>query len=164
MIPTVVQGDMYVAGTLSAKNVTLPSGAINNSSIAADAGIAANKLQHQHRVHFAQPDTAAAAETRAVYRCYGQTGTLVGVYVGSIGICTGDATVTVDVRKNGVTMLNTVVTLSSGNAARVGVAGNIAVSSLVAGDLVEIVVTPNAGTGSLGTGLFASLTIHEDAA
>jgi hypothetical protein len=39
----------------------------------------------------------------------------------------------------------------------------IASAALVAGDWLEVVVTVNAGTGALGTGLFWELEIDEDA-
>jgi hypothetical protein len=33
----------------------------------------------------------------------------------------------------------------------------------VAGDVLEVAVTVTAGTGTLGKGVFATLTVHEDA-
>ena len=46
----------------------------------------------------------------------------------------------------------------------VGQSGTLSVTALVAGDLLEVVVAVNAGTGALGTGLFVQVKSREDAA
>jgi len=42
-------------------------------------------------------------------------------------------------------------------------AGTLSVTSVVAGDLLEAVVTVSAGTGTLGTGLYGYVEVDEDA-
>ena len=163
-IPTRIESDVYIAGDLSARSVSLPNATVTNAMVAASAGIAASKLQHQHRVHFSQANVTAAAETRVIYRCYGATGTLLQFAAGSIAACTGNATVTVDLKKNGTTVLSSVITLDNGNSARVAEAGTLNVTALAVGDVLEVVVAVNAGSGSLGTGLFAAVTLQEEAA
>lgn len=160
---TRISGDVHVDGALSCKTFTPVAASIGDSQIAAAAGIAATKLEHQHRLIFAQPNTTATAETRVVHVVRGATGTLTDVRAGSIAACTGNATMTVDLKKNGSSVLTAVITLDSTNTARVAEAGTLASTSVVVGDVLEIVTAVNAGTGALGTGLFAAVTLEEDA-
>ena len=158
-----IEGDVYVAGNLASKTLGVPAGSVRDASVAALAGIDATKLQHRHQVTVAQPNTAAADETRAVHRVYGAAGSVVAFHAGSIAKCAGDATVTVDLRKNGVSILSSVITLDSGNTNRVAEAGTISTASLVAGDLLEVVIDATIGTGTLATGVFATVVVTEDA-
>jgi hypothetical protein len=128
------------------------------------AGVEATKLEHQHRIPYAQPNTTATTETRVLYVCYGLTARVIDFRAGSIVACIGAATITLDVKKNGTTILSSVLTLNNANTARVAVAAALSGSpTLVAGDVLEVVVTATAGGGTIGTGLFANLTVEEDA-
>jgi hypothetical protein len=158
-----VTEDAVFLGTVTMRSVVLPDGCITNAKVVAGAGIVAEKLEHQHRKTFAQPNTTAAAETRAVHLVYGATGNIVAFEAGSIAACTGNATITVDLKKNGTSILTAPVTLDSANTARVAEAASVATPELADGDLLEVVVAVNAGTGALGTGVFAELVVHEDA-
>jgi len=162
-IPSIHEGDLYIRGNLSSQTVTLPQSVVSDSNVAAGAAISSSKLQHQHRLVFAQPNTTATSETKIVYRCYGATGTILQVAAGSIAACAGAATITVDLKKNGATVLSAVITLDNANTARVAELGTISGSSLVAGDVLEVVTVATAGGGTLGTGLFAVVTLQEDA-
>lgn len=156
--------DLHVNGTFTCKAMAAPAGSITAAAIAAAAGIPATKLQHQHELTFGQPNTTAATETRVVHVVYGTTGSILAFKAGSIGVCAGAATITVDLKKNGTSVLSSPITLNSGNAARVAVAGTLSGSpTLAAGDVLEVVVTATAGGGTLGTGLFASVVLTEDA-
>ena len=157
------EGDAYFAGNLGAKTFSPPAGSITNAAVAALAGIDSTKLEHQHRVGWSQANVTAAAETRVVYVCYGTAGTILDFRAGSIAKAVGDPTVTVNLRKNGTTVLSSVITLDSGNTNRVAEAGTLSVTTLAAGDVLEVVVAVSAGTGTLPTGLFASVTVEEDA-
>ena len=157
------EGDAYFAGNLGAKTFSPPAGSITNAAVAALAGIDSTKLEHQHRVGWSQANVTAAAETRVVYVCYGTAGTILDFRAGSIAKAVGDSTVTVDLRKNGTTVLSSVITLDSGNTNRVVEAGTISSGTLVAGDLLEVVIAVSAGTGTLATGVYAQAVINEDA-
>ncbi len=76
--------------------------------------------------------------------------------------CVGDATITVDLKVNGVSVLTAAITLDNGQSARELVAGTIDTDSLSADDVIEVAVTVNAGTGTLGKGVFAYVDLHED--
>lgn len=156
-------GEHYFAENVKLADVTLPASCVGNTNVSASAAIAHTKLQHQHRARYSQPNTTATTETKVIYVCYGATGTILDFRAGSIVACAGAATITLDLKKNGTTVLSGVITLDNANTARVVEAGTLSVTTLVVGDVLEVVATATAGGGTLGTGLFASVTVAEDA-
>lgn len=163
MPESVIQGDHFFTGNLRAGTMTLPGNAVTNGTVQPGAAIDTSKLNHRHRFRYSQPNTTATTETKAIGYVYGATGTLIAFHVGSIVPNLTTATVTVDLRKNGTTMLTGVVTLNNANTARVSVAGTLASTALVAGDLLEVVVTATAAGGTLATGVYAFATVDETA-
>lgn len=157
-----LEGDFHFAGTLSATTVRLPDGTVDNAKVAASADIDHTKLEHQHRASLSQNGTAASV-TVPLAAIRGAAGTILSVRAGTITACTGNATITVDVKKNGVTVLTAVITLDNANTARVVEAGTLSVTSLAAGDFLEAVVVATVGTGVLGTGLHVEVRWAEDA-
>jgi hypothetical protein len=161
--PSTIRGDTYFQDDVSfGGDVSFPSGSIGNTDIEASAGVDASKLEHLHRIIYAQPNTAATSVTQIVYQCLGTTGTTLEVRAGSIAIAVGAATVTVDVKKNGTTILSGVITLDTGNTNRVSESGTISVPSLVDGDVLEIVTVATAGGGTLPTGVWVAINVAED--
>ncbi len=162
-VPTRVEGDVYVNGNLSSKTATPAAGSVVDASVGAAAAIDATKLQHQHRLVLGQTGTATSV-TQPIYHCYGATGTVIAIYAGSIAIAVGGATVTVDLKKNGSSILTGVITLNSSSVARIGQAGTLTGStSLVAGDVLEVVTVATAAGGTIPTGLFVAVTVNEKA-
>jgi hypothetical protein len=157
-----VAGDEFVAGTLSANAMKIPAGTITDAAVAAGASIVATKIQHQYDITYAQPNTTASTETRVVHKVYGATATVVEFDAGLIAACTTGATVTVDLKKNGTSILSSVITIDHTIAALATVAAAIASASLVTGDVLEEVITATAGGGTLGTGFFSNLVLRED--
>lgn len=157
------EGDLHITGNLSAKTVQLPAGTVDNADIEAAAGIDASKLEHRHQITAAQPKTTAADETRVIHVVYGATGTVLAFRAGSIVANIGDSTVTVDLKKNGSSILTAPITLDSGDSAYAKVAGTIDTPGLVAGDVLEVVIDATVGTGTLATGVFCELVLNEDA-
>lgn len=163
MPESVWQGDHFVNGNFRATSMTLPAGGVSNSQVAAGAGLDTSKLNHRHRFRYSQPNTTATTETKAIGYVYGATGTLIAFHVGSIVPNLTTATVTVNLLKNGVSMLTAAVTLNNANTARVSVTGSLASTALVTGDLLEVVVTATAAGGTLATGVYAFATVDETA-
>ena len=156
-----IEEKIYFADTITFKEVVLPAGAVSDDQVAAGAKIAASKMVHKHRPSYGQAGTAVS-ETRAIHGVFGATGSVVAFKAGSITACTGNATISVDLKKNGTSILASPITLDSTKSARVLYAANIASAALSVGDWLEVVVTANAGTGSLGSGLFWQVEIDED--
>jgi hypothetical protein len=152
-----IQGSLYVQG-----GFTPPANSIVDASVAASAAVAATKLQHQHRAIYAQgSSTTAAAATQVIFAVFGATGTVVNFEAGAVVPNVGAATCTVDLKKNGTSILGAAISLSSSQTARQLVAATISNTALVAGDVLEVVVTATAGGGTLAQGLFATLTVNE---
>jgi len=162
--PTRHEGDHYFNGNVRPKTFTPPDGCIDDAAVATGADLDPYKLRHQHRQIYAQPGAdAAAAESKVVHVVWGAVGSVIAFEAGSVAVCTGNATITVDLTKNGVSILTAAIVLDSTNDVRVVEAATIDTAGLVDGDVLEVVVTVDAGTGAPGNGVFAAVTVHEDA-
>lgn len=156
-------GDLYVDGHLRAKSMTIPNSVIGEAQLDP-------VLRFEHRIHHEQPNAAATAETRVKYVVRGATGEVMAVTAGSIVAATGNATVTIDVQKSTgggafATVLAAPIVLDSTNVARVLEDATLVTSGvedLLADDLLQVVITINAGTGTLPTGVFVSIGVEED--
>ena len=143
--------------------VSLPDDCVGDDQVDSSHPVTAEKLEHQHRAIYEQESgTTAAAEARVVHVVRGTTGSIEQVRAGCVVACIGDATVTVDLLVNGASVLTAAFDLSSSQSAYELVTGVIDDGDLEDGDVVEVSVTVNAGTGTLGEGVFAEVDVHED--
>jgi hypothetical protein len=156
---------VYVNGALTSKTFTPPAGSVSNSHVAASADIDATKLEHQHVRSYAQEgSTLAATERRVLHVVRGATGTVVEFLATLRVAAIGDSTVTVNLLKNGTTILTANISLDSGDAAySISSAAGYTSTSLVQGDVLEVSITATAGTGTLPKGITAELVVREDA-
>lgn len=155
-----INDDLHVGGHLGANSMTLAANSVNNATVQASAGISASKLEHQHRQIFEQPNTAATSETRVIHVARG-AGTIIKFSAGSIAIAAGAATVTVNLLKNGVSILSGAITLDTGNVAYTPENGTVSNTAVAAGDVFTVTTVATAGGGTLPTGVFASLDLSE---
>src|SRR6476646_2358954 len=117
--PVYFPGDVQIQGTLYAVGFTPPALSISDAQIAAAAAIAASKVIHQHRAFYAQGSgTTAAAATQVIYVGYGTTAAAIDFKAGAIVANIGAATCTVDLKKNGSSILGAVITLNNTQTAR----------------------------------------------
>lgn len=161
--PTRIEGDIFVAGNIRAVSMTIPAGTVTDESVAAGADVAATKLRHEHRQTYAQESaTDAADEARVVHVVRGTAAEAVAFVAGAVVPATVDDTATVDLLKNGVSILTAPISLSVAQAAYEIVAGVIATAALVAEDVLEVVIDGTHAAGVLPKGVFAALSVHED--
>lgn len=161
MAISTIEGDLRVRGTFVADTMTLPNNSVGSDQVTSSSPINADKVIHQYAPCWSQPNTTATAETRVIHVARGP-GTIEAFRAGSIAKCVGDSTVTVDLKKNGTTVLSAVITLDSGNTNRVVEAGTLSGSpTVVAGDVLEVVIAISAGTGTLATGVFCQAIVRE---
>ena len=155
--------DVAVRGVLSPSTLVIPTNSITSSTqVQAGANLNADKLEQRFFPHWSQPNSAATTETRTLFVA-NRGGTVNSVKAGSIAAAIGDSTVTLDIKKNGTTILSAVITLDSANTARITEAGTISGDgTFVAGDWYEAVITATAGTGTLPFGLFVQLEVDQD--
>ena len=162
--PTRIEGDVYVAGNLRAHTMTVPAGAVTDDGVAAGADIQATKVRHEHRQVYAQESaTSAADEARVIHAVRGAAAEAVAFVAGAVVKAIGDAIVEIDLLKNGASILTAPIELNSTQADYEVVAGVIDTAALVAEDVLEIVIDGTIGTGTLPKGVFAALSVHEDA-
>lgn len=156
-------GDMVVRGQLVATTIVLPTGSVSSASVQSAANLNADNLESRFCPKYSQPNTAATTETRTLFVAR-RPGTINTMVSGSIVAATGNSTVTLDVKKNGTSILTSITTLDNANTARVVESGviNGALSSFVAGDWFEVVITATIGTGTLPTGVFVQLEADQN--
>ena len=163
-------GDYQFLGAISAKTINQPLGSISDAEIQAGAPgnyIEASKVSHKHIKTFAQDfTTTAVAERRVVHVVHGATATVEQFQCGAAVAAIGGATATIDLKKNGTTILTGTISLTSATAAFASLfAAGFTSTALVAGDVLEIAITAVAsGGGTLALGVFAQVTLYEDPA
>lgn len=166
MALSTIESDVYVNGSLYAKTFTMPSGVVVNDSVSATAAIAASKLQHQHQITTPLTDhaTDAAVVRKVLHRVKGATATLVEFGVGATVAAGSATTVTVDLLKNGSSILSATISLDIATSAfTLKTPSGYTSTALVAGDVLEVNVSAVTGANE-PKGLFTALTIREDAA
>ena len=162
-MPSRIDSDIYIDGLLQAKSMQLPAGTVTDLGVSGSAGIEASKLRHEHRSTYAQGSAVSATDaTQVIHVVRGAVAEVVAFVAGAVDNAAGDATVTVDLLKNGVSILTAPITLDSGDANYEVVEGVIASDDLVAEDVLEIVIDATIGTGTLPKGVFVALSVHED--
>lgn len=141
----------------------VPDSSFGDSQIGATNPILATKLKHQHNPVYAQAHGSAAATERKVVHVARAAGEVVAIDAGIVVAAMGGATVTIDLKKNGTTVLSAVITIDNAKVAYAKEAGAISSASYSAGDVFELVVTATAGGGTLPQGLFVEPVFREGA-
>lgn len=162
MATSKVDGNLYVSGEGKFGSFVLPTNSVDDSNIKTTNPITAEKMYHQHQKNFCQKHTeTAAVERRVIHTAY-DAGVLESFRVFATVANIGDSTVTVNLYKNGSTILSSVPVLDSGDAAYTGIVlGTFSATPYVANDVFEIVVTVSAGTGTLAKGVNAEFISRE---
>jgi len=161
--PDRFNNDVYVAGNLSCATFSPPSGCVTDASIVSAANVAFTKLQHLQNHTYSQAGASNAAAERKAVHVSKNGGAVQSFDVGAVTAATGNATVVLDLQKNGTTVLTGTITLDNGTAAYALKSGTLSGTvTLSAGDVLEVVVTsPNAGSGALAKGLFGVVQVME---
>ena len=157
------QGSLHVVDQLSCRLFSPPSSCIGNDAIKPDANVDASKLQQQYLPVVRQNGNAAAEGPVVLHEAYGATGEVLSVRVGCITVPDGDRTATVDVKKNGTTILTAPIVLDSANVAYTHESAVPSVTALVAGDVLTVTVTVAGSSGTHVTGLWVQAVIRETA-
>lgn len=158
-----VEEEGVFRATVRFQSISLPNVCIDNSHVKIDANISASKLEHQHRATYAQEsETAATDEKRVIHGVKGTTGTIKSFAAGCVTPCVGDATVLIDLLRNGTSVLVAPFTLSSSESAYEWVDGVVDTEAVVADDVLSVEITGSAGTGTLGEGVMVMLDVFED--
>jgi hypothetical protein len=162
---SIVRGDFHFNGDLSCDTFAPPAGCIDNEAVESGAEIDADKVERRITKTYAQNANAASAADRRVIHVARKPGVLTEVKAGVVVACLGDSTITVNVKKNGTTVLTAVVVLDNTNTAFAIESGAVsgAADDYVTGDVFDVTITVSAGTGTLGFGVFVETTFDETA-
>lgn len=134
---------------------------VRDDNLADDLEIPANLMIHRHVYEANQAGTVVTARTPLAV-IDGITGSVRKVLVrATVTACVGAATVTVDIYKNGSTILTAIVTLNAAAALTLQAPTISGAGDVVDGDLLEAVVTATAGGGTLPVGLLVQVTVDE---
>jgi len=163
-------GNTYVNGTLACKAFTPPNNCINAAAVAVGATgnyIGNTSVEQQYAKTYSQAAASVSVtEKRVIHRVVGATGTLKSLVAGLQTANVGGATVTVDLYKNGSSVLTAPINLTNANTPNVtngsAIAATFTSTSVVQGDILQVVVTATAGGGTIGNGVYADLNLIED--
>lgn len=106
----------------------------------------------------------AVNKPRWIHSVRGASGTVKHVRFGAITASTQDAMITVDLKKNGTTILQNPITLTSAQSGSEEVAGVVTDTQLVRDDVLTVVLNATSGSlgGSIGSGVFGTVWMDED--
>ncbi|NBW11006.1 MAG: hypothetical protein EBR82_23545 [Caulobacteraceae bacterium] len=138
------------------------AGAIGNQEISSSAAIDTSKMQHLYRraTGFGLA-IGATPTTREEVVFVAETAGSVQQFAAMCNDSGTSASVTFDLKKNGVSILSSVVTITHSTGDRVVVDGTLASTALAAGDVLSIALTVSSSTGMQGP--FAWVTVKETA-
>lgn len=161
MARDVINNDLYVSGNLQMGSITLPNDSIGNNNVTPSNPIAPPNIVTQFCRGVNQNYGAIAVTQRTVVHVAVNPGTVAQFQAGLVAICAGAATVTVDLHKNGTTILSAVITLTDLQTDYDSYLATFTLATYNIGDVFEIVITATAGGGTLGQGLFTQATFQE---
>lgn len=150
--------------------IDIPTGSLTNAMIKAGAGISASKtVRHQAiPIELFGPAASVTALTKDIHIVSGSTGTAIRFQATINGAIATDVsrTITVDLHKSSAggafsTILSSTIDFTNASVLRTAVAAVFSNTSLVADDMLRIIVTVAGGSGSQATGLFAELVLEE---
>jgi len=143
--------DVRVEGNLQSDSMSLPTGSVSDTHVAAAAGIDADKIEHNR---YAQSNFALAIGGTPVAReeivfVAMNSGTLRGFHAGLND--TGSSTnVNFDLKKNGTTVLSSAINVTHSDADRLVKDATLSVTSFVADDVFSMSLAVTSSTGAQG--------------
>ena len=143
--------------------LTIDSGSVTNESVASSAALDADKMQHCYKpgtcFGFAIGGTPTTRE-ELVYVA-SQAGTI-RAFNALLNVDGSSTSITFDLKKNGTTMLSSVVTVTSSTGDRVPVSGTLSSTTFAADDVLSISMTVSSSTGAQGP--YAWIELEENTA
>lgn len=161
-----ILGDITCDRIFVGKGATLPAATINAGHIVAAAGIEATKIQQQIRRRIEiEAATTVTTSKRGIHLQQG-VGSLVRFRAYLADANAGAATITVDLLKNGVSVLDAPLSFDSGDADYAILEGvfDTPIAALAADDRFEVDIVATAGGGTVGKGLVCELIVNDVAA
>lgn len=159
-----------ICNNLSCSSIKLPSGAVSNAAIQANAAIDASKVISNISKHYQQNTNAGvAADNQFCHIVNGTTCTLAYVKAMVDTAATGaDRTVNIDLQRSTAggafaTVLTSTILFNNASTARTAISGTITTSTLSQGDILKWVVTVAGAAGNQAIGVLAEAYFQEAA-
>lgn len=160
-------GDLYVQGNLRADSMTVPNNAVGNAAVNSGSPLDSTKTIVRHRKTSNQKRgvSIAANAGEPIHQVTSPSGgTLVGfqasILVAGVSWAGGGQAV-IDLKKNGSSVLSGTITIDGTSVAYTPVIGTFSSTALLQNDVLEVVVTFTAGTGTPAQGLIVTLVLDE---
>jgi hypothetical protein len=156
-------GDLDVTGRGNFGSLTVPNGSITNQSFSANPAdrLTYAKMEHVYKALLAQPVVGAGISQNSTLNMAVDAGTVLDVKAGVVSNFTGTANLTIDLKKNGVSILSGPFVLNSTNPAFTYSTALLSCSTFAAGDLFTATVVANSGNGSVGNGPWLQVIFRE---
>jgi hypothetical protein len=157
-----LDGNVHVAGNLTANSLSLPANAVTDVSVLGPIG--ADKLEHQHQITavLSNHGVDAATTRRALHKLFGATGEMVAFRAWASTPAGATTTLSIHLKRNGSNITSAPIVLDNGQAAFAAVdAPGFTSTALVAGDVLEVDATLT-GTNE-PQGVSVQLIVREDA-
>ena len=160
-----IDGNLYVAGQLTVDKFDPPDGCVGDQQMDVSDQVDTDKQRHLHPKTHGQMDGGSVYEEIVCVHVALAAGSVEQFQAGMRVAATGNSTVTVDLKKNGTSILSDIIDLDSTVTAYTQVVAGIdsTLQAYAIGDVFEIVVLAVDGTGTPGQGLFAQVTFNEGA-
>jgi hypothetical protein len=152
--PSNFPGDGYFQGKVYAENIELHGG----------DQIQAKYLDGNHPIPLYRKNGTVATVTNYPAWIARAAGTIKQICAATRVVAVDDATLVIDVKKNGTSVLSTTLTLDSGNVAYTPENASLdgTKTTLAAGDMITVDATAAAGSGTLPVDLVVMLSVDQD--
>lgn len=157
----VLNGGLLVRGGFQADDMNIPSSSVGDSQMDASRPIDVDKQIHQYSKQFAQAHGTGSVDYRGSIHTALGAGEILFFRAKVSVIPVGGATVTVDLKKNGTTVLSGVITIDNTAVAFEAQDATLSSPTYAADDEFEVVVDATTGGGTLPQGLSVLLVVAE---
>jgi hypothetical protein len=162
-----ITGDHTFAGTIKFNQApTLPEDCVGGREFDVSDPLPTSHQYHRHNVCGGEASGSAGTSYTKAVHVANAPGTVQSFAAGVLVAAAGAATYTLDLKKNGTTVLSAVITLDSANVINVVESGAIVSSGVedyVAGDVFTVVTVATAGGGTLPQGVYFRAVFDEEA-
>jgi len=155
-----VEDNIVYGGALTGPANSIPVEQLNPGNDGADHGdLQMRQMIHKHVT--SDLTTAIAASCAGILHVAYKAGVVLQAWALAVTVPTDAADITVDIKKNGTTILTATFDVDSGSTNYTKETGTINDSAVAAGDVFTWHVTVNAGAGTNAKGVAVGMVLYE---
>lgn len=160
-LPNTIWGLTQFEKLSATKEFSASNAFLKVANVPADFQLPANNAIHRQHMRDLQSGTVATRRAPLFIAYQDGTITLARAVITQTA-AVGGATLSIDILKNGSTILSAPIAMSSSTALRTAVTGTLSSAAVAAGDVFEVSVTATTGGGTLPVGLITELIFDEE--